>query len=330
MRILIPTFAYPDSFADNVAYTLRKMEHEVFTLPGTPRSRLGARLIERGDDLLSKLSYDYVSSVDRLALAMCRAVRPQVVLALTQQIAASALRAFKDLGVRHRVCWWGDAAGNMRQMGLLTDEWDLIFAKDRDCVLKLRRVGLNAHHLHEAHNPDWHRPIDGPPSGRVVVLGNFYNYRQFLVQRLTERSVPLELHGSPLPQWALPSVKRLHKGQGIIIKEVKSRAYSAGLACLNSMHFIEGNSLNSRAFEVAGAGGLQIIEHRAEIESCFQPGREVLSFNTFEELFQHIDMASRHPSDAKRIRDAGRRRALGEHTYEHRLKVLLAHLSSAA
>ena len=33
MKIIIPNIAYADNFEDNVAFTLRKMGHEVLTMP---------------------------------------------------------------------------------------------------------------------------------------------------------------------------------------------------------------------------------------------------------------------------------------------------------
>jgi spore maturation protein CgeB len=105
-----------------------------------------------------------------------------------------------------------------------------------------------------------------------------------------------------------------------IVREGKSRVFGEALACLNTFQLSEGNSLNCRAFEIAGAGGLQLIEFRPAIQACFEPGKEVLTFSTFEELLAHIERARRDPAAAKSIREAGARRALGEHTYRHRLE----------
>ena len=48
--------------------------------------------------------------------------------------------------------------------------------------------------------------------------------------------------------------------------------FGEALACLNSFSPAEGDSLNCRAFEVAGAAGLQLIEDRPAIRECFDPG----------------------------------------------------------
>jgi spore maturation protein CgeB len=134
--------------------------------------------------------------------------------------------------------------------------------------------------------------------------------------------VAFELYGARPPRWAHPEIKRLHTGK-YVTGEEKSRVFGEGVACLNTFSLAEGNSLNCRAFEVAGAGGLQIIEYRPAIEECFEPGKELLTFQTYEELLEHIERARSHPQEMRPIREAGARRALAEHTYRHRLQVIL-------
>jgi spore maturation protein CgeB len=126
-----------------------------------------------------------------------------------------------------------------------------------------------------------------------------------------------------LPRWAAPEVRSRFSGQYITRTE-KSRIFGEGMACLNSFALAEGNSINCRAFEIAGARGLQIVEQRPTLSQCFEPGREVLDFATYEELLAHIDRATRCPAEVDLIREAGAKRALAEHTYRHRLEKLLA------
>jgi spore maturation protein CgeB len=322
MRILIPCLRTPDNFTDNVAHTLEKMGHTVLTLPAPELPRPLARLQGRYEDLMRRARRDHVPASERTALALARETRPELVLSLTTQLTSETLRDFRRLGVRQRVVWWGDCPGNMQQMGLYDDEWDALFVKDADFARKLRRAGLNGHLLHEAHNPSWHRPIASVANDRVVVAGNLYGHRQFLLRRLLERGVRVELYGPPAPRWVDPIVASIHTNR-YVVRDDKSRAFSEGLACLNSMSEREGNSLNCRAFEIAGAGGLQIMEYRPMIEACFEPGKELLVFDSLPELLEHIERARRAPVEVQKIREAGARRAQAEHTYRHRLATIL-------
>jgi spore maturation protein CgeB len=322
LRIIIPNFAAPDSFVDNVATTLREMGHHVLTLPAVPNRWLNSPVRRIGRQVLSAVVPRQAVPEERWLRKATRRFRPHVVLALTQSLSDDTLATLKRLGVGARVAWWGDTPANMRGMGLLRDGWDYIFLKDRDAVAKFRRVGLNAELLHEAMNPSWHRPIADQAHDRLAVAGSFYGYRQILVLRLMHHAVAVDLYGGRLPRWVAPEIAERHTGR-FIVREEKSKVFGAALGCLNSTALSEGNSLNCRAFEIAGAGGLQFLEYRPAVEECFDPGRELLAFHTFEQLLELIQWATRDAAGARAVRRAGAARALAEHTYGHRLTRIL-------
>jgi spore maturation protein CgeB len=322
VRIAIPDFAAPDSFADNVSHTLRAMGHEVWTLPPIPNRLAAAPAVRIVREAASRVIPNRPRFEERWLLIAARRFRPHVVLALTQSLSDDTLVTLKRLGVGARVAWWGDTPANMRGMGLLSDAWDHIFLKDTDAVMKFRRVGLNAELLHEAMNPSWHHPMADREHDRLAVAGSFYGYRQILVLRLMQHGVAVDLYGGRLPRWVAPEIAQRHTGR-FIVREDKSRVFGAALGCLNSTSLSEGNSLNCRAFEVAGAGGLQFLEYRPALEQCFDPGRELLAFHTFEQLLELIQWAKRDRAGAQAVRRAGAARALAEHTYRHRLTRIL-------
>ena len=97
-----------------------------------------------------------------------------------------------------------------------------------------------------------------------------------------------------------------------------------GLACLNSTALSEGDALNCRAFEIAGACGLQLIEDKPSVSECFEPGRDVLVYRSVEEIGEHLARARREPDWAMKIRQAGHDRAHAAHTYEARLRTILS------
>lgn len=213
----------------------------------------------------------------------------------------------------------------MKGMGLLTVQWDFIFIKDREAAIKLRRVGLNAELLHEAMNPVWHKPMANQNNNNIVVAGTFYGYRQFLISKLIANNVDLELYGGRLPLWVKPEIKKIHKNR-FIVKEEKSRIFGSALACLNSTVMSEGISLNCSAFEIAGTGALQFMEYKEIISECFESGKEILTFNSIDDILELRSKYQIDKIDAKKIRDAAYKRAISEHTYKHRLKYILSKL----
>lgn len=323
MRVLIPGPCYEDSFVDNVRSTLIDMGHEVVGLPPETHAAYWSLPRYAMRVLSERVRGDRPGREDVELLKLARAARPDFVLGLTWDLHNETLDELGRLCRGRRVLWWGDPPANNKRWGMLSSGWDHVYAKDPDVVRKLSLAGRRASLLHEAMNPKWHRVVAGRTNDDIVVAGNYYAFRQVLVARLARDGVTFKLFGSRLPPWSLPEIKARFSGKYVVYEE-KSRAFGEGLACLNTFSLAEGNSLNCRAFEIAGAGGLQLIEHRPIISECFEPGKEVLVFQTYEELLDLIKRARSHPEEMNTIRAAGSQRALSEHTYRHRLSRIFA------
>ncbi len=322
MRILIPAFGFDDCFVDNVEKTLVEMGHEVRTLGYMSQQKYWTLPRYATRVAREMMIGDKPDRVGQKILKLAKEFKPEVVLSVTGLLHPVVLEELGKFARGRRVIWWGDPPANSQKWGILDPGWDWVYVKDRAAEKKLRLVGRNAHLLHEAMNPRWHKPVAEQKNGTVVIAGNYYAFRQAIILRLVGEGIDFGLYGSRPPRWANPEIKKMHTGK-YLTGEEKSRVFGEGAACLNTFSLAEGNSLNCRAFEVAGAGGLQIIEYRSVIEECFEPGKELLTFQTYEELLDHIERARSHPHEMQPIREAGARRALAEHTYRHRLQVIL-------
>jgi spore maturation protein CgeB len=324
LRILIPGVHSPDSFEDNVSETLADLGHNVYRLKTHPSGWL-RRIQSLGREMSRKVGKSSIFPEERLLLRISKEWRPDMVLCLTRSLSEECLQQLEQLRISLRVCWWGDAPGNLRYFDLLSNRWTAIFAKDRDLVKKLRCVGLNSFHLLEAMNPKWHRPFHLEPNREVVVAGSCYGYRQFIVKQLASSGINVAFYGNPPPYWADPAVKLLHSNR-YIVKEEKSRIFNAGMACLNSTALSEADALNCRAFEIAGAAGLQLMEYRSAISECFEIGREILVYASFDELVDQLKQIRGEPRRFDGIRAAAASRAHSEHTYSVRLSAMLKQL----
>ncbi|MDH7974951.1 glycosyltransferase [Sphingomonas sp. AR_OL41] len=324
MKIIIPNFPEHDNFAENVTMTLLAMGHEPLApAAGTVRSpKTPVEAVVR--DVHRRLFPNHWSAQDKWLVKAARETRADMVLCLTHAPCDEVLAEVRAAGVRHLAAWWGDTPANMVRMGLLSDHWDRIYLKDIDAVAKFRTLGLPAELLHEAMNPHWHVRNFEQVGKNLVVAGSYYGFRQFLVERLAKAGVPLGLYGPPPPRWAGGAIGTMHSGS-YITKQEKSRVFGEALACLNSTALSEGNGLNCRAFEIVGACGLQLIEARAAVELCFDPGHEVLVYHSIAEILEHLARARAEPAWAMRVREAGYRRAIAEHCYEHRLQRIITH-----
>ncbi|MBV9585488.1 MAG: glycosyltransferase [Alphaproteobacteria bacterium] len=81
-----------------------------------------------------------------------------------------------------------------------------------------------------------------------------------------------------------------------------------------------GYSPATRVFEAAGAGACLITDAWEGVEVFFEPGREILVAENGPAVAEHLAHLS--PPEARRIGDAARRRALAEHTYTQRVRLV--------
>ena len=68
-------------------------------------------------------------------------------------------------------------------------------------------------------------------------------------------------------------------------------------------------------FDFAAAGALVLTNRFAEVEPYFAYGREIVGFDSTEELLRQVRHYLDHPEEAAEIRRAGRARVLAEHTW---------------
>ncbi len=85
-------------------------------------------------------------------------------------------------------------------------------------------------------------------------------------------------------------------------------------------------AVNQRVFDVPAAGAFLLTDRRAQLELLFEPGREIALYNSPDEVPELLARYLADKPERERLARAGRARVLAEHTYEHRLKTLLAAL----
>lgn len=80
---------------------------------------------------------------------------------------------------------------------------------------------------------------------------------------------------------------------------------------------------NHRFFNVQAVGGFQISDECRGATQFFDPGKEIVLYQTLDELREAIERYRDDPDARRAIAEAGRKRTLREHTYHHRLRDFL-------
>jgi spore maturation protein CgeB len=80
--------------------------------------------------------------------------------------------------------------------------------------------------------------------------------------------------------------------------------------------------LRLREFEAPMSGALYLTEDQPELAEYFEPGREVLTYTSPDDLLDKARFYLARQEDSERIRHNGWLRARREHTWQQRFKEL--------
>ncbi len=196
--------------------------------------------------------------------------------------------------------------------------YDRCFIFDTSMVDRHRALGRRADYLAEGFDPDYHRPLPDPslPRAPIAFVGTNEPYRARALEAVTD--LGLSVRG---PGWP----------GGPAYGEEFVRLFSNADIALNIHQFFGepaasgryGTGANRRVFELAGIGTLQLCDAKADLARNFSAGKEIVLFRTAAELRDMAVELLRSPDLRRAIAERARTRALGEHTWRHRLEELL-------
>lgn len=342
MNILIIGKFYTEGFALHIAETLSVMGHTVQRFEpgfrsGRSRGRLGQRL-------------DQVRGVIHTATDSLPAIRARRIQSLWQIAAQAPL----DLAIvchdflwpaevaelKHRTgarvaLWFPDHLGTIGRGFFMNAPYDGLFFKDPYIVHALSSTLLSpAYYLPECFNPDRHflpeSEIGDDPaySCDIATAGNQHAWRVAIYKQLTEYDV--KLWGNFAPLWLdSEPVAQMHQKRPVLNHD-KVRAFRGAKIAINNLHYGEVWGINVRSFEIAGAGAFQLVDWRPGLDQLFKDGQELVSFRGIADLKAKIDYYLKQDAERQTIAKAGQERAHAEHTYRHRLDLLLVTLAGTA
>jgi len=112
-----------------------------------------------------------------------------------------------------------------------------------------------------------------------------------------------------------------------VLPEEERKVYSSSKICLNiHEYYSDGQSKNfsnEREFKIPACGGFQISDAVIGIEKFFKPDKEIVIAKNYDDWFKKIEYYIRNDHERKRIQKNGTRRALQDHTYLHRAKMIM-------
>jgi spore maturation protein CgeB len=161
-----------------------------------------------------------------------------------------------------------------------------------------------------ATNEEFFHPVPPRPeyACEVLVLGRAHPDRVEPVRALTRR-FDTHVYGEG---WEAHGIA----GRGLIFGEDVFAALNS--ARLTVIFFLTGGGhslVKVGLFDFAAAGALVFTNRFAEVERYLAFGKEVVGFDSTEDLLRKVRFYLDHPEEAESIRRAGRARVLAEHTW---------------
>ena len=318
---------------------LKALETEAHKAPPAESARLVGRLFEQTGPKAAAAAADF---------------KPDLIVALAQApLDAPGLGRLRETGEAPLAFWLVEDFRHFDYVAQVAPSYDALFHIQPGLIEPaLRNWGLpgaRARYLPLAADPDIFQPL--PPdfpngfNADLSFMGAGYPNRRRVLGALAAKYWPgtgrpaeaFRVFGSG---WAgADPALRAHLFEGgrrVTLPEC-ALIYAGGRVNLNIHSSFrstpgfdpESRFVNPRAFEIAAAGALQLVDPRPLLPELFEADRELVVAESPEHLPELIDHYLAHPEEAEAIGRAARTRVLAEHTYGHRLAKMLTDLGWA-
>ena len=261
---------------------------------------------------------------ERLGKAVLQHQAQLVLVVEGAELTAGMVSSLKRDSDAAWAAWFIGETRSIPLMEALSAAYDCLFVPGTDLVEQLRGPSRPPTiHLPPGCDPSVHRPMKARDQFRanVVFVGAATPRREQLLGELTEFGLAIWGQG-----WRRTPLKDYCRGETLELDDFV-RAYAGASVAVNIHRENHGGGTgtgcNQRLFELAAIGAPQVVDNRADLALAFDAGRELLTFDTGSELRLLVQDLIQDSATAERLAQAGRRRALAEHTYMHRLGAIL-------
>jgi spore maturation protein CgeB len=171
-------------------------------------------------------------------------------------------------------------------------------------------------------------------SSDVTFVGNLSSKTQYLMRRgalekIIDAGFKVKWWGPRMPRKfsTLPLIfGKLGKSYGGKFvwggEYAKVAQLSRIFLAFDSMPHIR-KSMSARMYTAVGCGAFYMCQHVDGIEEILEPGKEIITFRSENEMIDLIRYYVGKDELRRKITDAGRKRIMDEHTYEIRMRQLV-------
>lgn len=324
LLLVSPAFhGYWKTIRNSLAKLGYDVQTHIYDAPGNFAERLKNKALHDLPERFRPANLEH--QVTDQVIARFFEVKPDIVLVVKgDQLGAQWWETLQSSGVRYGT-WMYDEFRRMRysETGFDLSKLGAIASYSPEDVKHLKSLGLDAIDAPLAYDADL--PIALRDCSDISFVGARYGGREAMLKMLVDADVPVRAFGKQWSRhpWDIARTRNF-KDSGVPAGRDLDRSAAYGVmaaspATLNIHGDQDGFTM--RTFEAPGVNGLQIVD-RADVERYYNPGEEVLVYTSPEELLEICQRVLAEPLWAQKIREAGHRRTLAEHTFDERVKTL--------
>jgi spore maturation protein CgeB len=253
----------------------------------------------------------------------------------TDQLDTQTIEAVGRAGGCPTVNWFADDHWRFEDFTRhMAPAFDLAVTTDPDSLPKYRLLADTRVHLSQwACNRYAYGRVTTELKHDVTFVGQPHGDRRQTVATLEDAGFPVECwgYGWPSGQLGHEEMVDVFASSRINLNLSNSSEVPGLKARLRRLlHFHppppRPPQIKGRNFEVPGCGGFLLTERVPHLERYFELDREVAVFDGADDLLDKVRYWLEHDEDRRQVAEAGYRRVMSEHTYDHRFAAIFDEL----
>jgi len=298
---------------------------------------------EKNGHTVITFSTDSGDNSGERARRLIRQRKPDFILHLKDEL---PVETFEELRKGTRVIMWYPDPVIPEWLPPYVRACDVFFTMSEGLVEEFRQINPHSYWLSQAFEPSAFRTGEITDqdeklySSDVAFVGNLGSKPEYLprrryLQRVLRSGVGLKWWGPRLPRKlsTIPLIfGKLGRSYGGKFVWGGEHAKIARLSKIylgfDAMPHVR-KSMSERLYIAVGCGAFYMCRHVEGIEDVLEPGKEIVTFHTEDEMIDMIKYYLRNDDLRMKIAEAGRQRVLREHTYEIRMRRLIKTIEDA-
>lgn len=305
---------------------------------GVPYPAIDEAVVRALQGLVSDL---IVAAPSDPVAAIAKSSRPDWVLVLNGVVLPlEQIQEIRQQGIKTAV-WFTDDPYYTDWTAEIAPNYDVVFTLELSCVQFYRSLNCQqVYYMPFAVDPVQYapKPVEYAYHSDICFFGTAYWNRVAVIDELAPH---LADYNFVIGGWwwdRLKNYKKLASGiqLGTWLQPMETSAYYNGAKIVLNIHReaeddsinhngrkVPAHSMNPRTFEINGCASLQMIDSRQELAHSYVPDKEIVTFDSVNELLEKIRYYLEHEEERREIAWNGFKRTMRDHTYRKRVFHLL-------